>query len=130
MHMMQLPSGRQDFTPEKIRCEQVVLASHSAAYEDDPNSPVLFLGDSFSRIYQTDQPGSAGLIAHLADRLNRPLASIVNDGGASTMVRQQLSRRAELLDGKKLVIWQFVESDIRFGMEGWKEAPLPAEPKP
>ena len=127
--MMQLPSGQQFFTSEKIRCEQVVLASHSAAYQDDPNSPVLFLGDSFSRIYQTDRPGSAGLIAHLADRLKRPLASIVNDGGASTFVRQQLNRRAELLDGKKLVIWEFVESDIRFGAEGWKEVPLPAEPE-
>ncbi len=130
VNMMPLPSGRRYFAPEKIRCEQVILASRSAAYQDDPDSPVLYLGDSFSRIYQTDQPGSAGLIAHLAFRLNRPLASIVNDGGASTLVRRQLSRRAELLDGKKLVIWQFVESDVRFGTEGWKQAPLPAEPQP
>ena len=108
----------------------MVPASHSSAYQDDPNSPVLYLGDSFSRIYQTDPPGSGGLIAHLADRLKRPLASIVNDGGASTFVRQQLSRRAELLDGKKLVIWEFVESDIRFGAEGWKDIPLPPKPEP
>lgn len=127
VQMMQLPGGQQFFTPEKTRCEQVVLASNSEVYQDDPNSPVLCLGDSFSRIYQTDHPGSAGLIAHLADRLQRPLASLVNDGGSSTLVRQQLSRRAELLHGKKLVIWEFVESDIRFGAEGWKEVPLPAE---
>ena len=57
-----------------------------------------------------------------------PLASIVNDGGASTLVRQQLSRKPELLRGKKLVVWEFVERDVRFGTEGWQPVPLPAEP--
>jgi lysophospholipase L1-like esterase len=128
VQMMQLPGGHQFFAPEKTRCEQVVLASDSGVYQDDPNSPVLCLGDSFSRIYETDQPGSAGLLAHLADRLQKPLASLVNDGGSSTLVRQELSRRGELLHGKKFVIWEFVESDIRFGAEGWKDVPLPAEP--
>jgi hypothetical protein len=55
-----------------------------------------------------------------------PLASIVNDGGASTLVRHELSRHWQLLEGKKLVIWEFVERDIRFGTEGWKYVPLPA----
>jgi hypothetical protein len=52
----------------------------------------------------------------------------VNDGGASTLVRQQLSRRPELLRGKRLVIWEFVERDIYYGAEGWKAVPLP-EPR-
>ncbi len=127
IRMMQLPNGDQHFTPDTIRCQQVLLQSTS--YQDDPSSPILFLGDSFSRIYQTDHPGSAGLIAHLAHQLRMPLDSIVNDGGASTLVRQQLARRAGILSGKKLVIWQFVERDIRFGIEGWKAVPLPADPK-
>ena len=121
VRMMQLPDGQQRFAPEQVRCEQVVLTGNSTPYEDDPNSPVLFLGDSFARIYQTDQPGAAGVIAHLAHELKMPLASIVNDGGASTLVRQELGRHVELLDGKRLVVWQFVERDIRFGTEGWKE---------
>ena len=36
-------------------------------------------------------------------------------------MRQELSRKPALLEGKKLVIWEFVERDIRFGMEGWQE---------
>jgi hypothetical protein len=83
------------------------------------------LGDSFLRIYERDEPGSAGFIAHLARELSQPLASIVNDGGASTLVRQELSRKSGLLEGKSLVIWEFVERDIRFGMEGWQGVPLP-----
>jgi len=103
---------------------EVVQASQVIDYKDDPLSPVLVLGDSFLRIYQADAPKSAGFIAHLARALRRPLASIVNDGGASTLVRQELARRPELLRGKKLVIWEFVERDIRFGTEGWKLVPL------
>jgi hypothetical protein len=81
----------------------------------------LLLGDSFSRVFQTDRPGAAGLIANLAWELGTPLASLVNDGGASTLVREQLARQPGLLDGKKLLIWAFVERDVRFGTRGWRE---------
>jgi len=43
-------------------------------------------------------------------------------------VRQQLYRRPELLANKKVVIWQFVERDIRDGAEGWQNVPLPPSP--
>jgi hypothetical protein len=29
-----------------------------------------------------------------------------------------------MLKGKKLVVWEFVERDIRFGAEGWKDIEL------
>jgi hypothetical protein len=116
---------------EEVVAEQVVRAGSGEPYRDDPSSPVLVLGDSFLRIYQTDAPRAAGFLAHLARELRRPVASIVNDGGASTLVRQELRRRPELLRGKRLVVWEFVERDIRFGTEGWKPVPLgPATPAP
>ena len=49
----------------------------------------------------------------------------VNDAGASTLVRPELARKADLLNGKKLVIWEFIERDICFGAEGWRDVPLP-----
>jgi hypothetical protein len=55
------------------------------------------------------------------------VASIVNDGGASTIVRQTLSRKLNLLKGKKLVIWEFVERDLRFGAQGWKQVSIKDE---
>ncbi|HET9318462.1 MAG TPA: hypothetical protein VFO27_01765 [Bryobacteraceae bacterium] len=125
MRMMQAPQLEQQFPPEQVRCEQVVRRDTGELYHDDPQSPVLVLGDSFLRIYEKDEPGAAGFIAHLARELRCPLTSIVNDGGASTLVRQELSRKPGLLSGKKLVIWEFVERDIRFGTEGWKYVPLP-----
>jgi hypothetical protein len=94
-------------------------------YVDDPASECIVMGDSFLRMYETDEPGAAGFIAHLARRLARPLSSLVRDGGGSTIARRELASRPALLVGKRLVIWEFVERDIRFGMEGWKIVPLP-----
>ncbi len=89
--------------------------------DDFRKAKILILGDSFSRIYQTDSPVNAGWIAHFAKEMGRPVASIVSDGGASTLVREKLARKAGVLKGKKLLIWEFVERDLRFGAEGWKD---------
>jgi hypothetical protein len=98
-------------------------------YQDQADSDVLVLGDSFLRIYQQDEPGGAGFIAHLAKELKKPLASLISEGGASTLVRQELHRRPGLLKNKRVVVWEFVERDIRLGTEGWQQVPLPSEPR-
>ncbi len=113
---------------------------------------VLVLGDSFSRIYQLAEPqslgelptpelggndrkepagtkrrlpGSAGFISQLALELKSPVDAIVSDGGASTDVRRKLSTNPEILEGKQVVIWEFVERDIALGAEGWEDVALP-----
>ncbi|HYG35689.1 MAG TPA: hypothetical protein VEC99_12935, partial [Clostridia bacterium] len=126
LRMLQVPSLERNIPADTIVCKQVVNCDSRQVYQDDPRSDVLVLGDSFLRIYETDEPGSAGFIAHLAKELGRSLSSIVNDGGASTLVRQELCRRPGLLLGKKLVIWEFVERDIRLGTEGWQLVQLPS----
>ncbi len=126
---------RLAFEAEPTKCYQVYQVERDDStgevlsrrlYRDDYSrrSNILLLGDSFSRIYQTDAPRSAGWISHLAYHLKQPLSTIVNDGGASTLVRQTLSRKSNLLRGKKLVIWEFVERDFRYGAEGWKDVEL------
>lgn len=125
LRMIRVPQVEQLYEPEQIDCMQVVNAQTGKPYVDDPNSPVLVLGDSFLRIFERDEPGSGGFIAHLAHNLGFGLTSVVNDGGASTLVRQQLARKSALLKGKKVVVWEFVERDIRFGTEGWQVIPLP-----
>jgi len=121
--MTQIPDLERLFGRELVACARV-LDANGQAYEDADSSPILLLGDSFSRIFQSDEPEAAGLIAHLARELELPLASIVNDGGASTLVRQELARDPGQLEGKKLVIWTFTERDIRFGLHGWPRIKL------
>jgi len=125
--------GRKLFPAESVVCNRVYKVSRDSSneivdhtpYKDDyRNATILVLGDSFSRIYETDQPKSAGWIAHLARELGQPVASLVNDGGASTLVRQSLARKPNLLKNKKLVVWEVVERDFRYGEQGWKGVAL------
>lgn len=106
------------------RDDQGSIISKTLYKDDYRNSKILVLGDSYSRIFQTDPPKSAGWISHLALELSQPVASLVNDGGASTLVRQTLARKANLLKNKNLVIWEVVERDFRFGEEGWKKVAI------
>ena len=124
VEMMQMPQIECALEPESVACLQVVQTDTREPYRDRADSEVLILGDSFLRIYEQDEPGAAGFIAHVALGLARPLTSIVNDGGAATLVRQRLARRPTLLAKKKLVIWEFAERDIRYATEGWQIVPL------
>jgi hypothetical protein len=120
VRMLRVPRIERLCPGTEIKCEQVVSRATGEPYRSSDESSVLVLGDSFLRIYERDEPGSAGFIAHLAYELRQPLSSVVNDGGASTLVRQELSRKKEMLAGKKLVVWEFVERDVSLGLEGWK----------
>jgi hypothetical protein len=124
VEMLQVPQIERALKPESLGCEQVVQRDSGAPYRDAPDSEVLVLGDSFLRVYEKEDPGAAGFIAHLARELGQPLTAVVNDGGASTLVRQALARRPTLLSNKRLVIWEFAERDIRYGAEGWQIVPL------
>jgi hypothetical protein len=128
--MTRIPRQEQLFPLEKVTCYQIRFASgedKGETYEEPDeysDAPILVLGDSFSRVFETDEPEAAGWIANLAYELQTPVGSIVNDGGASTLVRQQLAQDLEQLEGKKLVVWAFVERDVRFGMQGWQKIKL------
>lgn len=130
---MKIRQLQLSFAPEKAKCYkvfQIVQDSLGNEIERTPyrdskrGSQVLLLGDSFSRIFQTDEPGSAGWISHIAYELSQPIASIVSDGGASTRVRETLAKNVKQLKGKKLVVWEFVERDWRYGEGGWKNIDL------
>ncbi len=118
VRMLQSPVLESHLAPEQIETTQVPGTSSDTA-------SVLVLGDSFSRIFQTEEPHDSGFIAHLARHLGQPVASLVSDGGASTLVRQELFRRAQLLKNAKVVVWEFTERDLRLGTDGWQIVPLP-----
>jgi hypothetical protein len=130
LRMMQVPQIERRANPETVPCVHVVHSNNSELYKDSPNAEILVIGDSFMRIYQQDEPKAAGFIAHLAKELKQPLISLVNDGGGSTLVRQELRGRPAFLKDKKVVLWEFVERDIGLGLEGWKLVPLPAVVSP
>ncbi|MCX5672770.1 MAG: hypothetical protein NTU94_15745 [Planctomycetota bacterium] len=125
VRMLQAPPIERLVGPEAIACEQVFRGDTGEPYKDAPDAEVLVLGDSFLRIYEQDEPGAAGFVAHLARARGGPVTSLVSDGGGATLVRQELSRRPRFLAKKRVVLWGFVERDIRFAAEGWPIVPVP-----
>jgi hypothetical protein len=125
VRMLQSPPIERLVGAEAIPCQQVFRRDTGEPCKDAPDAQVLVLGDSFLRIYEQDEPGSAGLAAHLARRLGQPVTSLISDGGGATLGRQELHRRPGLLARKRVVLWEFVERDIRFAAEGWPVLPLP-----
>lgn len=128
--MLQAPALERSILPEAVDCVRIVRTRDGQPYQDAPEAEVLVLGDSFLRVFQGDEPGSAGFVAHLARELRQPLLSLVNDGGGSTLVRRELAARPAFLAHRKVLLWEFVERDIGLGLEGWKPVPLPPPARP
>jgi hypothetical protein len=128
LHMLQTPGIERMVAPESVPTVQVVRGDDGQIYKDDPYAEILVLGDSFMRIYQEDQPNSAGFIAHLAKELKQPVLSFVNDGGGATLVREEVCARPVYFRKKKVVLWEFVERDIGLAIKGWARTKLPPPP--
>lgn len=125
--MTRVPPIEKLFPPDKVAAFRVFDKESGEPYEEPEEykeAPILLLGDSFARVFESDAPEAAGVVSNIAYELQQPLLSIVNDGGASTLVRQELAREITMLEGKKLVIWLFVERDVRFGLKGWQPITL------
>ena len=121
--MIRVPRIEASIPTETVECKQVV-DGQGGLYQDSESAQVLVLGDSFLRIYQGDEPHAAGFLAHLARHLKQPVSSVVNDGGATTLVREVVARQPSHVAGKRVVVWEFVERDIRFGERGWEDLQL------
>lgn len=130
LRMLQVPPLERRVARETASCAQVVRRDNGQPYADEAEAEILVLGDSFMRIYQQDEPESAGFIAHLAKELQQPMMALVNDGGGATLVRQELHARPVFLKSKKVVLWEFVERDIGLGVEGWQRVAVPAVVSP
>lgn len=95
-------------------------------WRPDSASPVLLLGDSFTRIYSAPDlhwGRDSGLAERLSDHLGRDIDVLAMNAGGSSSVRQSLARYPERLSGKKAVVYEFSMRDLSGG--DWKVIPMP-----
>ena len=129
LRMLQAPMIERSISPESIDCLQVVKAEDGQPCRETPDAQVLVLGDSFTRIYQQDEPGAAGFAAHLAKELAQPGGGPgerrrrFDPGPPGTCATAPPSSRR-----KKVLVWEFVERDIGLGLDGWQVVALPPAP--
>jgi len=119
-----LPEAEQKkYTPETLVARQVLAAGKP--YDDDPDSPVVMLGDSFTGVYELTDAEHAGVSAHVARGIGYPLDLVMSYGGGPN-VRQKLMRRGvEALGSKKLVIWMMTARDLFNYWEDWEPLKKP-----
>ncbi|HVY37845.1 MAG TPA: hypothetical protein VHM31_07910 [Polyangia bacterium] len=115
-----LPEAEQArYAPATLVGQQVVTAD-GALYEDDPDSPIVLLGDSFTGVYELMDCEHAGVSAHIARAVGAPVDLVMSYGGGPN-VRSKLLRRGEgALSSKKLVIWMMTARDLYDFGEGWE----------
>jgi hypothetical protein len=114
-----LPQGEQsNYKPETLVAHQVLSAG--TPYDDEPDSPVVLLGDSFTGVYELTDAEHAGVSAHVARGIGYPLDLVMSYGGGPN-VRQKLMRRGvQALGTKKLVIWMMTARDLYNYWEDWE----------
>ncbi|MGK0189985.1 MAG: hypothetical protein ACI9R3_005804 [Verrucomicrobiales bacterium] len=127
---LDLPDGSTSFSPETVTLTRVLDRTSGLAIANDPQSPVVVLGDSFVNIFhdpglgfavenadatnaETKSMTGAGFAQHLAMKLGLALDVIAINGEASSGVRERFARRYDDdVRAKKVVVWVIAARDL------------------
>jgi hypothetical protein len=119
-----LPESEQArFKPESLVGRQV-LDERGTPYEDDPDSPIVILGDSYTGVYQLTDVEHAGVSAHLAKNVSYPVDLVMSYGGGPNVRNKLMRRGAADLSSKKVVIWIMTARDLYDYWEDWEPLEL------
>ncbi len=120
-----LPEPEQKkYVPETLLAHQV-LRPDKQPYDDDPDSPIVLLGDSFTGVYELTDAEHAGVSAHVARGISYPLDLVMSYGGGPNVRQKLLRRGTESLGSKKLVIWLMTARDLYNYWEDWEPLKKP-----
>jgi alginate O-acetyltransferase complex protein AlgJ len=118
LHTRLPEAERAKFAPEPLVGHQVVNAD-GTLYDDDPDSPIVVLGDSFTGVYELMDCEHAGVSAHLAKEIGYPVDLVMSYGGGPNVREKLIGRGVGKLKTKKLVIWMMTARDLYDHAEGW-----------
>jgi hypothetical protein len=119
-----LPESEQSaFKPESLVGIQV-LDEKGTPYDDDPESPVVVLGDSYTGVYELTDVEHAGVSAHLAKHISYPVDLVMSYGGGPNVRNKLMRRGADALSSKKVVIWIMTARDLHDYWEDWEPLEL------
>lgn len=113
-------TGRVDDVPVDV--EQVLL--DGSWVRDDPESPVVLVGDSNTLVFHSLLAKHGGLSDHLAGELGFPIDNVGVIGRYATTSLATLARRQDNLRGKKVAIWCFAERLLSGALKGWPIVPV------
>jgi len=121
LHSRLPEAAKKQYQPEKLVAHQV-FTSNGMAYDDDPESPIVVLGDSFTGVYELTDAEHSGVSAHIAKNLSLPVDLVMSYGGGPNVREKLLRRGKDALAAKKLVVWIMTDRDLYNYWDDW--APL------
>jgi alginate O-acetyltransferase complex protein AlgJ len=115
-----LPSAaRRAYRPESLVGHQVRYAD-GTAYDDDADSPVIVLGDSYTGVFELTDCLRAGVSAHIARELAQPVDLVMSYGGGPNVRQTLLRRGVEDLNRRRLVVYLMTARDLYDYPDGWE----------
>jgi alginate O-acetyltransferase complex protein AlgJ len=119
LHARLKEGEKRQLQPESLTAAQVV-GPDGALYVDDPDSPVVVLGDSFTGVLELTDCEHAGLSAHIAKGIGAPVDLVMSYGGGPNVRHKLMRRGVEALAGKRLVVWVMTARDLYDYWEDWE----------
>ncbi|MCK5798966.1 MAG: hypothetical protein KAI47_17360, partial [Deltaproteobacteria bacterium] len=107
------------FRPQTLVGHRVFDLRTQKPYDDDPRSPIVMLGDSFTGVYERTYCENAGVSAHVALKIQYSLDLVMSYGGGPNVRKKLLSRGEKDLKKKRLLIWLFASRDLYNYWEDW-----------
>jgi alginate O-acetyltransferase complex protein AlgJ len=124
LHSRLPPALQKKYQPETLAAQQV-LRPDGAVYDDDADSPIVVLGDSFTGVYELTDAEHAGLSAHVSRGVSYPADLVMSYGGGPNVRNKLMRIGSEALGQKKLVIWVMAARDLYNYWEDWEPLKAP-----
>ena len=119
LHSRLRDADKKRYQPEELVGRQVV-GPEGQLYDDDPDSRVVILGDSFTGVMELTDCEHGGVSAHIARQIGAPVDLVMSYGGGPN-VRHKLMRQGDAgLRSKRLVVWMMTARDLYNYWENWE----------
>ena len=119
LHSRLRDAEKKRYQPEALVGQQVV-GEGGALYEDDPDSTIVVLGDSFTGVLELTDCEHAGVSAHIAREIGAPVDLVMSYGGGPNVRHKLMRRGVEGLQSKRLVVWMMTARDLYNYWENWE----------
>jgi alginate O-acetyltransferase complex protein AlgJ len=121
-----LPEADRGAYPSvQLAAQQVFLPDGTLYKANQPQAPVLLMGDSFTGVFELVDCKSAGVGSHIAAKIGLPVDIITSWGGGPLVRDKMLRGRAKNMGEKRVIIYMMVARDLYNYTQGW--TPLPGQ---
>jgi alginate O-acetyltransferase complex protein AlgJ len=116
-----LPGSEQSAYPaDEINGQQILNPDGSLYKANNPDAPILLIGDSFTGVFELVDCKGAGVGAHIAAETGLPVDVITSWGGGPLVRDKMLRARKNMLSKKRVVVYLMAARDLYHYSQHWE----------